>query len=220
MSIKTLTCDSAVAESLTRYRSADKGKSYVLVLRSPLTPEIADTLQCRDMVYDLNDRPRQFEGAITLEHKITDAEFSVAGVALLKPTLVHKFRISHSDKADEDADNALEMVVRLQFVDFGAHLNTLMDKYNDKSFLFTLVPLQQELFEDNAKKKSPTIEATSEEIAEGETEDSIEANLRQAEVGSSSLAPAATMGGTHQAKRGRGRPRKVVVAMPAVGGVQ
>lgn len=134
--------------SITWYPTQE-GDSNVLLVKAPLTPDLAQRLQCDAMVFDLDWNARQFEGAIGLTKQMSDCEISVPGVPVLRPDLVWKIKVSHSKtkKPNEDGSEppALDVLIRAKFKGEDASLQKLKHHVKSSKFDMSLSSLQEEL---------------------------------------------------------------------------
>lgn len=200
----------------------------VLVIQVPLTPSIADVLKCRNMAYNLNDVPNQFEGTFGLPYKLVDVELKLSeqngSLLSFMPNLITKLRIGH------DAKDNLMLTLRAHFYGHGyaEALNDWANATNTKEFEACLVSLQGNLFELAEKKGDGAAGGTrvnmsgddDEEDADEERGlpdtrpeetdgqepigtflqgDALEThNAQTGESSGPAIAPAALVGGTHQ----------------------
>ncbi|MDQ2899226.1 MAG: hypothetical protein M3Y07_05420 [Acidobacteriota bacterium] len=174
---ESLVLTGARAISLLRQVTKD-GNTFVLLVKGPLSPGLADTLRCRNQIYNLNDNPYPALKSLALDHEISSCEMSVAGHGLLQPTVVAGFTIKPSEAAD--ADGALELSFRLKFSTGKKELNAMLDSVKDNPFDLALVALQANLFDAEPSKgdgpdggtavdlsgEGKTAEPTAEELGE------------------------------------------------------
>lgn len=142
----------ARAISLTRQITKD-GNTFVLIVKGPLTPELAETLRCRNQAYNLSDTPYPSLKALSLDHEIFNCELTVpipgAFGPGLKPTVVTGFSIRPSEAAD--ADGALDLTFRMKFTVGKNELNALLDAVGNNPFDLSLLSLQGGLFDQTSK---------------------------------------------------------------------
>ena len=146
---EALVLTDARAISLLRQTTRD-GWTYVLVVKGPLNPALADTLRCRNQVYNLNDNPYPALKSFALDHEISSCELSVPGNTNMQPTVVAGFTIKPSESAD--ADGALEVHFRMKFSSGERELNSLMRAVKDNPFDLSLLALQASLFDAEPSK--------------------------------------------------------------------
>jgi hypothetical protein len=143
---ESLVLTDARATSLSRDFLKEGGSTFVLHVEGPLTPELADTLRCRQQVYDQNDSPWRSLKALSLDHAVSACEMSVLRMKL-RPTVVTGFTIKPNDSALADG-LALRLHFRLKFAEGGTELNSLADRLEKTNeFDLALVALQQSLFD-------------------------------------------------------------------------
>jgi hypothetical protein len=128
--------------SLTHTKVTD-GTTTVLLVKGPLTLELADVLRCRNQCYNLNDNPYPSLKSLSLEHEISSCELSALGIGL-QPTIVTGFTIRPDEAAQADA--RLELHFRLKF---STGAKALLDMFLQASgkFDLSLRALQRNLFD-------------------------------------------------------------------------
>lgn len=141
---ESLVLSDARAISLLRQVTKD-GWTYVLQIRGPLTPDLADTLQCRNQTYKANNDLYPSLKSLSLDHQISTCELSVLNLSPLQPTVVTGFTIKPSEAAD--AEHTLELHFRLKFTRGLKELNALLSAVRDNPFDLTLQSLQGGLFD-------------------------------------------------------------------------
>jgi hypothetical protein len=124
--------------------------TFVLHIVGPLTPDLAETLRCRNQVFNLNDNPYPSLKSLALGHEISNCELTVAGRSSLLPTVVTGFVITPDDAAD--GAGKLELSFRLKFSSGRKELRSLVDAVRDNEFDLALQALQGGLFDAPATK--------------------------------------------------------------------
>jgi hypothetical protein len=141
---ETLVLTDARAISLLRQITKD-GNTYVLQVKGPLTPELADTLRCRNQVYNIHDQPYAALKSFAMDHQISACELSALNMPKLQPSMVTGFIIKPNEEAD--ADGELEVFFRMKFSVGKKELNGLLDTVDGNPFDLSLLSLQQSLFD-------------------------------------------------------------------------
>lgn len=142
------------AEIIGLHRTPVKvGSTYVIKVEAPFTFEIAEVLGCQNQTFNLDRKP--YLNTVKLEnHDISACEFSVPRVPKIQPTVVTGFSIAPSEKADEEGE--LKISFRIKFVGaepkIGRILNDVFDEYAAKTIDFSIIALQENLY-DAAKPK-------------------------------------------------------------------
>jgi hypothetical protein len=179
-----LKLSNAYFDSLTKFPK-DPEPSRVLVITAPLTPTIAEVLQRRDMIYDINDNPRKFEGGFVVESELVDVEIKLGrlnGALLpLSPKAIRKFRVGH------DAKENLTLTFRVHFVGYGDVLDEWTDEINNKAFDVVIMSRQGELFSHDDKPADGEAGGTRVDMSGGDGDssamDDMIANVARAEAG-------------------------------------
>ncbi len=148
---ESLTLTGARAISLLQQITKD-GDTFVLQVKGPFSTALADTLRCRNQVYNLNDNPYPSLKSLALDHEISSCEMSIPTHASLQPTMVTGFTIKPSEAAE--ADGAMEVSFRLKFSTGRKELRALMDAVKDHPFDLGLVALQNNLFDAEPSTKT------------------------------------------------------------------
>jgi len=133
----------AQAVSLTMTSVTD-GITSVLLVKGPLTVELADILRCRNQAFTLNDTPCPILKSLSLDHEISSCEMVTLGVSL-QPSMVTGFTVKRDEAAQ--ADGALEVQFRLKFSSKEKALTELFIQAASGLFDLSLVALQRNLFD-------------------------------------------------------------------------
>jgi len=141
---ESLTLTGAKAVSLVQQITKD-GDTFILHVKGPFSTGLADTLRCRNQVYNLNDNPYPALKSLALDHEISSCELSIPTHAALQPTIVTGFVIKPSEAAD--ADGAMELFFRMKFSTGRKELRALVDAVKDNPFDLGLIALQANLFD-------------------------------------------------------------------------
>jgi hypothetical protein len=124
------------------YPLAENGLKAVMVLRSRLTAELAESLQCA-YLFTENGVPRPHFTSHPLDHKITaaDVKFIFADkIEQFDIAMIHKFGIKRVD------DDVLEMEFRVHFNSNFHELIDLMMQIGKSDFTFNIQSKQGSLF--------------------------------------------------------------------------
>lgn len=133
-------------ESLT-FTPAEKDPTASLVLSAQMTPEIAETMNCRRSMYDAEGRP--FPGATRIDYadkKLRDVDFTLPSPDVdgqwdtYRPELISGFRIER----DSEDSPTLRIVMRVRIHGRYEELATFLRDTNKKNFEFSIRSLQQE----------------------------------------------------------------------------
>lgn len=142
MTTKQIELEDVSIVTLARY-PGEKEPTFVLVLHAPLTMALADALKCKDLAFNLNDLPREFDGKISLKHELSDVEIKFDGyLGGLKPTKLWKFRVSR----DTELKLGLDLRAHFRGKEDGKILNDVADHFGQEDFGLFIGSLQGELF--------------------------------------------------------------------------
>jgi hypothetical protein len=142
MTTKQLEVKEASIVTLNRY-PGEKEPTFVLTLHAPLTMALAESLKCKDLAFNLNDLPRDFDGKIGLKHELADIEIKFDGyLGGLRPTKLWKFRISR----DTELNLGLDLRIHFRGKEDGRIINDVADHFNQDKFGLFIRSLQGELF--------------------------------------------------------------------------
>ena len=147
-----LTLTDARIMKLERFPTKE-GLTCVLRVKGTLTPELAETLRCRNQAFTINDTPYGSLSSFTLDHEISSCELAVKGHGKIQPTIVTGFKIIPSEAAD--ADGSLEIHFRLKFLGKSKELNAICDSVTNMPFDLALIALQESLFEPQPTGDGP-----------------------------------------------------------------
>lgn len=207
-------------------QSNEQDGKAVAVFDAPLSPEIAGKLGCQEMFFDTKGIAREFTGSPGLPLILKDLElvFLEPGEDTLKmrPDIVHCFKIGR-EKEDAKTSITLHLTFRAHFTreDHLDRIYTFWKEHRTKqTFTLCLDPDQQELpfaggervaMSDGTQKNGveapncvdcandvPMMDGDPTKHASGEPCAKVQVDAGPA------LAPATTMGGTHQRGRRRG----------------
>jgi hypothetical protein len=180
-------------EQLNRY-PGEEGVTQVLKVKALLTRTLAGQLRCQGLCFAENNMPRRFEDFIKLPLGHMGAcNIDLGAGTAFAANQARGFRVKHA-KENGDGPSCIELYCSLHF-DGSTQLAPWMDVVNKAQFVMTLTPpndwqAQGELpFEGSAPDEEP--------IETHLTGDALAAHKDRT---GPQLAPAATMGGTHQHK--------------------
>ncbi len=139
----------------------EDGTSNVLVFETPLNPGLAEKLQCRDMLFNINDNPRDFKGSVGLLHKFEGALLKLPGVtgsADLYPDDVASFKIQR----DEDVAGGFLLTWRAKFKKgYEEFLATAVRNLGKGTFAPLLCSPQGDLFPQPAAQDGTRVELSA-----------------------------------------------------------
>ena len=185
----------------------DEDPIITLALRAGLTSDVAEAFGCRDLIFAGNV-PRSGVDKMTLEGDEIDCEVRFAHDSIAFNVVASS--VGHYVARLESEGPTLAFRVKMKgYADSAA---ALISAVKADPLEITLKPAQLplELHEEVVASPEDEERVISPEQAQdtAETTDADFAPLQEREA---PLAQATVMGGTHQAKRGRGRPRKLEV---------
>jgi hypothetical protein len=196
------------------FHPGDDGITGVLVVKAPLTPEIAKILGCEERFFNLNERPyTDFQGRLTLNHvakgcKASIGELQSAAVSLL-PEKVWKFSIGL------EADETPSVQLRMHFDSrFRTELTDMVHSLNKGEFPLQISSLQGNLFIEENSPETAAANGTAVDMSPAQS--TIDEAIAASEVsGAGTLASARDIaGGTtdaaKKARRGRNNHSQVI----------
>lgn len=156
-----LTFAKATIVSLERNPSRS-GLTAILALEAPLTPEIAESLGKKDIVYGRRGVVNQWKGSIGFDEQMRGVDITIGKRGsgwTMRPIFITGFSVKRRDADDGDVTAVLSMRLHLD-PEEGEQANTFCEQMNNDPFPLKLDPLQGALFEKGASKQ---VEAKEEE---------------------------------------------------------
>lgn len=163
-----LSFSKATIGGFERYPSRN-GLTGILVLEAPLTPELAESLGKKDLIYNRRGIVHEWKGSIGFDEQMRGVELTVGKRGAgwkFTPSIVVGLSVKHrTEKSNGGDDITAVLCMRCHLSpDDGAAANTFCEEVNNDSFPLKLDPLQEALFEAGLSKRKD--EAEGEEPAE------------------------------------------------------